>query len=401
MEEILKVYENNHVDPPWSHVLVLSLDMLMIGALIWCIREVLRAKKLAAQAQRIEQSPLPLFEGARFVAGHVELAQGEKTAVRVTIEQQGEEKKQKDSYSHLWTEVEREIEAVPFYVRTANGERVRVEPPNDVMLVDKLDQMEWQKQDRRKRRAELVEGEPAIIEGKLERGKDPELKSAVAYREVGAQGWVMKPTKRRGMSISSEGLARRHELRAKAFVRTMIVTLAVGLLAMSVTIPYRLRVIAGENVEATYVSRGTYWGTGKSRNKRFFMAHVKYIDGDGREQSKAIDIDKADYDALPANSGRMWMRVVSAQPRASTLGKDSSVASLQLIFQMLIVGFGLLHINATKSYRRWYEGHLVDKGAGQLPFPPNSRFRDVEGEGKRLEQRPLAADVAPISTDFK
>lgn len=402
VEQILKVYENNHIDPPWSHVLVLSLDVLMICAFAWCVREVLRAKEAAEQAKRIEESKTPLVDGARFVAGHVELAQDAKIAVRVTIKQEGEETKHKDSYSHQWTEIDREIEAVPFYLRTSHGDRIRVEPPNDVMLVDKLDQMEWQKQTQRRRRAELVPGEQAIIEGELRRDKDPELQNTSGYRETGARGWVMKPTKRRGMSISSEGLARRHELRAKAFIRTTIFTIVIGILSAAVTIPYRLRVIAGTNVIAQCMSRGIELGRNKGRTTKHYNAYVNYLDNSGIEQRKSFELDEDDYDDLQVIPGAIWMRVVTAFPWASALGKDSSANSLQVFFQVLIVGFGLLSIHSRQSYRRWYEGHLIDRGNGQLPVPPNSRFRmDAIDEAQHSPARSQAADVAPISTDFE
>jgi len=403
VEEILEVFENNHIDPPWSHALVLSLDLMMIWAVAWCVYKVWQTNRAAEQARRMEKSTVSLFEGARFVAGNVELAQGEKTAVRVTIKQEGEEKLNKGAYSHSWTEVERKIEAVPFYLRTTNGERVRVEPPTDVMLVDKLDQMEWSHPTKRRRRAELVAGEQAIIEGRLERGHDPELQNGSGYRDTGARGWVMKPTQRRGMSISSEGLARRHELRAKAFVRLTFVTIIISVIATAMTIPYRLRTFAGKNVEATYLHRGVYLEKDKKnqRTTKTYTAHAKYIDDNGIEHVGRYDVDFSDYEVLPPRPGRIWMRVVPAYPQLSALGKGTSVSFGELFFRFFILVIGRFCIDYTRDHRRWYEGHVVDRGKGQLPAPSDARFlEDLQPETKSTDWRGPVAEIPPISTDF-
>ncbi|MBK9265682.1 MAG: hypothetical protein IPM54_38570 [Polyangiaceae bacterium] len=402
MDEILTVFENNHVDPPWSHALVLSLDAIAILAVVWCIRQVREARRAARQAKRLEQSSLPLHEGSRFVAGHVELAEGAKTAIRVTITQEGAEHEVKNGHRHTWTEVHREVEAVPFYVRAANGERVRVEPPVDVMLVDKLDQMEWTSAASRRRRAELTPGERAIIEGRLERGPDPETKGAGgSYRAAVSMGWIMKPTKRKGMYVSAESLSLRHELRAKAFVWTTIFVSLLGIVATSSVVPYRARLIRGKTVVADYIGKGTYeTRDSKGRTRIHRTAIVNYSDDEQHNQIRRFEVDSDDYDALPLGRGKIWLRQVGAHPWATALGKNSSVASWQIALAATALGLGIYWIIRTHRHRRWYEGPLIEDGDGTLPPPPNARFAEDTLPAQPQARRPVVPKEEFIIPDF-
>jgi hypothetical protein len=404
LDEILKVFENNHVDPPWSYVLVLGLDTIAILAVAWCVREVLEARRAAAQAKRIEQSTLPLFEGARFVAGNVELADGSNVAIRVTIDQQGAEHTSKNNRTHSWIEIERQIEAQPFYVRMADGERVRVEPPIDVMLVDKLDQMEWLATNWRRRRAELTPGERAVIEGRLERGVDPELQGVNStYRTTASTGWIMKPTKRRGMYVSAENLSRRHELRARAFMKTAIIVAFINIVGMSVHLQYRTRLLLGQNVVANYGGK-SYYQTRNSKGHvvNHYSAIASYMERPEHVYSTRIDVDHDDFQRLPEKSGRIWLRYVPGKEWATALGLGSSVNGPLTFTSVFLFGFGIYLVIRTQRHRRWYEGQVVDQGQGPLPLPTNERFAAdrVELPSPPKPKRAAAPAVDRISADF-
>ncbi len=402
MDEILTVFENNHIDPPWSHVLVVSLDLLMIGAVIWCIREFVAAQRAARQAMRTEKSTLPLHEGARFVAGDVEFAEGAKTAIRVTITQEGTQHEYKNAYTHKWSEVDREIDAQPFYLRLPNGERVRVEPPNDVMLVDKLDQMEWFDVHRRRRRAELVGEERAVVEGILKRGDDPEMRGGQSYRKGASLGWVMLPTQKRGMRVSTESLARRHQLRASAFKATAGLVFLIGLGAMCCVVPYRARLWFGQNVVAIYLGKDTYYSSSGRRGLTpHYAVRVHSQDERGLFDTNRLDIDLVDYALLPVSPGKIWYRRVELLPSASTLGKNSSVAIWQMVAAAMLGGLAIYRIVTTHRYRRWYEGPVIEGGSGVLPVPPNIRFPAEEIVRVQPEPRKLVGPaVDRISADF-
>ena len=143
--ETLIVYEDNTIEPPAATALVLALDLAFLGAVVVALSRRARARRSIAEAEASVDPAGPLAERQRFVAGTVELAQGEHVAVRVTVSQKGSERAVKNGYVHQWREAERTVEARPVYVRHASGARVRVEVPavpNDVGLVDALDQKE-------------------------------------------------------------------------------------------------------------------------------------------------------------------------------------------------------------------------------------------------------------------
>lgn len=379
LDEIIKVFENNHVDAPWSHVFVLSLDAIAIFAIVWCVRQVIDARRAARQAKRLEQSTLPIFEGARFVAGTVELAQGATTAIRVTIDQEGTETEYKKKGSHTWTEINRQVEAVPFYVRTASGERVRVEPPVDVMLVDNLDQMEWHAPTRRRRRAELTPEEGAVIEGRLERGTDPELHGpASTYRTIASTGWIMKPTKRKGMYVSAESLSRRYDLRARAFIRATIAMVAATMIAACIIGAYRVRLWRGENVVANYLGRANFLDSRKNGNGLpHYGVTVTYVDDSNKKFDELVEIDYGDWSDLPDKRGQIWLRYVPSSPWATTIGKGASVNGLHLLLSAGILAAGIYFIRQTARHRRWYEGQLIEKAEGHLPPPTKAMFVDA------------------------
>ncbi|MRG91411.1 hypothetical protein [Polyangium spumosum] len=374
MQSIIKVFEDNHIEPPWSYVAVFALDVLLLLALAFCLRELRRARRAAVEADAVVKPDAPLFEGARFVAGVVEFARGEEQAVRVTITQEGTEQVDKNNNkSHTWEERGREVEARPFYLCQPGGERVRIEPPDDVMLVDTLDQKEWLAPAQRKRRAELLPGEWAVVEGRLYKAPDPEADGqAAGYRQAAATGWVMRPSPQKGMHVSTEGLSRRHELRARAFQWTCLWVVLLGLFMNAPLFTYRARLFLGENVVATYQGKRVYTSTSKGKQKNHYTVHVTYERAP--EEGGLIDVDDDDYDELPNQRGEIWVRRVPLFEAATALGQGSSVWSVLWVAAALIVGLAWLRVQSTHGYRRWYEGRVVDKGRGPLPVQTNERF---------------------------
>lgn len=377
MQNIIKVFEDNHIDPPWAHVFVFALDALMILAIAFCLREIRRARRAAVEADAVIKPKAPLFEGARFIAGTIEYAQGENVAVRVTITQDGSEETDKNNHkSHAWVEKEREILARPFYLRHPTGARVRVESPDDVMLVDTLDQKEWLHPTRRKLRAELLPGEWAAVEGRLCKAPDPEGSGqAAGYRQAAVTGWAMKPSPQKGMHVSTESLSRRHELRARAFKWACAWVVFLGFLMNAPLFTYRARVFLGENVVATYRGKGIYTSTSKGKRKNEYTVHVTYEPAPGVAGDRdLIEVDKDDYMELPGNQGEIRVRRVPGFPVATALGQGSSVWSVLWGAAAAIVGLAWFRVLSTHIYRRWYESRVIEKGKGPLPPQSNERF---------------------------
>lgn len=405
MQAILKVFEDNHIEPPWSYLFVFAIDAVMFLVIAFCVREIRRARRAAVEADAVIKPKVALFEGARFVAGTVEFAQGEFEAVRVTISQEGSEEADKNNRkTHTWTETERETRARPFYLRHDTGARIRVEPPDDVLLVDTLDQKEWLHSSKRKLRAELLPGERVVVEGRLHRAPDPEeVGETAGYRQAATTGWTMKPSPQKGMHVSTESLSRRHELRARAFYWTCV---WVGFLGLVMLIPlgtYRARVLLGENVVATYLGKRTFERTSKGKTTLHQGVDIRYESPPGMARfSRGIEVDEDDYVELPAGPGEIWLRRVPGFSTATALGQGSSVWVPPWVAAVVLAGIAVYRAYRTHTYRRWYEGRLIEKDKGPLPPQTNERFLAddpvaLEGRHARALRRESAAKhVEPI-----
>jgi hypothetical protein len=105
------------------------------------IRRLLRAKASARANFDFETgSAGPLREGAAHVSGEVAYADGADVAMRIVFEQEGSESSgSRGGWSHEWREVGRSAVAVPFFVVTPDGARIRVEPSAKSLLCDDLE----------------------------------------------------------------------------------------------------------------------------------------------------------------------------------------------------------------------------------------------------------------------
>ncbi|MCA9668863.1 MAG: hypothetical protein KC503_24885 [Myxococcales bacterium] len=99
----------------------------------------------------------------------VEVVGGGAMAVELRIVQSGRSTTGKNKKT-IWSEVQRELTTRrPFIIALENGQRVRVEPDDNVRLVDDLSPGERIGRAERERRAELQVGEEVYVDGLLER----------------------------------------------------------------------------------------------------------------------------------------------------------------------------------------------------------------------------------------
>jgi hypothetical protein len=364
---VFDFHANDHIDPPFSHFWVWGL----VGTLVYCIlRSVLhrtQSLRLAREADAAVNSDAPLAQGTRFLCGRVEYAEGQSNAIAVHVEQHGTETKGKNSWSHRWTEMSRATHAQPFYVRRPNGERVRVEPGDEPLLVDKPDQKVWKQRDRRTRIATLTPGEEVIVQGVLGKGHDPELRDPSAYRNTG-QGWVMTSARGERMEVSAEKLGERHRKRASAFgwaIFYLIGTLTVvNLLFMY----YHVRLFMGEDTCAEVTSKNiSYTRDSKGRRTSHYNVNVR-VEAPGTPNI-VRELDDSDWEQVQVGTV-LGFRYIPGKLSLSDLGAGTSTHIMTIIFGVLtgLVGWGIYTGN--RDYRRWYEGKLEDSGSGKLPDPP-------------------------------
>lgn len=364
------LYTNNHIDPPASHLLVglvFVLGLVLLGA---ALLQRWRELALVREADAALDPGAPLRPGAHFVKGTVELAQGETTAVKVEIEQEGTEKKVKNGWVHTWKELSRTTTARPFYLRREDGTRVRVHPRPDVLLVDEVDQMFHATRTTRFRTAELTTGEEAVIEGVLRRGEDPEAASGEGgYRDATRGGWVMSSPLGTPLHISTEALAERHRLRARRHGKSalfVVAMLALGTLSMT---PYLLRAVVAEPVTAVVEGR-RYYETRGSRGgpTHHYEVYLAVPQTNGPPRRLVADLDSEDWGTLRQDE-RLRVRYFDDAGLVSAPGAGSSIHYAMLLVAFVCLGGAGWSVYSARSWKRWYEGPLIDAGKGRLPEP--------------------------------
>ncbi len=361
------MHANDHVDPPASHVWVWTLIGTLTLLILACFRHRAVSFRRAREADAAVDEQAPLAPGQRFVSGRVEFAEGCESAVQVHVEQHGTETKSKNGWNHQWKESGRKIFANPFYVCRPSGERVRVEPGADVLLVDKPDQMIWTQKTTRTRIAALTPNEKVIVEGVLGRGHDPEMRGAADYR-TSSHGWVMRPLPGERMHLSAEPLGERHRKRARAFMGSAIWLVVLTGFINLLFITYHASFFFGEDTHAQITHKDSYVTTdSKGRRTNHYRVFLS-VDTPGEPRlDRELDYD----DWKKVEQGMVLsFRHVPSWHSASDPGEGASIHGLPLGFAVLAALLGLGIYFGTVGHRRWYEGRLDNSGSGRLPAPP-------------------------------
>lgn len=363
---VLDYHPDDHIDPPYSHIWVWGLTGLLVYFFIRSVTHQAFSNRMAREVDMSIDPNEALTLGTRFVSGKVEYAQNESLAISVNVEQEGSESKTKNGWTHKWTEVKRTTHARPFYIRRPDGKRVRIEPGENPLLVDKPDQIIKTRKDLRTRIAALTPGEDVIVQGELTRGADPEADDGGDYRQV-ARGWVMRPAKGQRMEVSAEKLGDRHRKRAKSFRQTAWAMVWILGFVHLLFVYYDIRLFGGEDTCAV-VQRKDIVVTTNSKGQRT-NHYTVYLNVDDLYAKPASDtLDRSDWEQVEPGTV-LAFRDVPARPTMSIVGTSVSTNVFTIVFAFVagIVGFGLY--GGTLAYRRWYEGRLDDSGSGQLPDP--------------------------------
>jgi hypothetical protein len=191
----------------------LGLPVVIAGTLALRRRHWL---SLAAAADRAETAGIAQA-GDTVLHGVVE-ADGDVPPVRVEIDQRG--------YQGLWTETKRRTVVAPFHLRTAAGDRVRVEPDPRVLLVRPLDRTIERGKHLRTRVAELSAGDAVHVAGALE----PAVPSDGPYRGDPRPA-TLRPPARGQLTISASPLREQFDQRAAYLASKALGVLFIALAA--------------------------------------------------------------------------------------------------------------------------------------------------------------------------
>jgi hypothetical protein len=353
------LHPDNHLGASSSAVLSPIVLGVWVALLLVAIAAFLRYQYRAARANAAVKDT-PLATGEAIVLGTVELAQGEETAVRVEITQTGTESESSGSWSHSWTERDRRIRVRPFYLRHASGQRVRVEPPELVQLVDDMDGCIRVNLAERIRIAELTPGEKVFAHGALTLSVDPEHRSQSQDYRATAFGFVLRPHGGK-MLLSSRPLGEPYARRARRHLGAAALFLLLTAGAFAIHGFFLLRWIAGETVEGTIDERKVVVKKDDDGTTTYHRLWIKY-----RKDRYIQDVSQSLYRRL-AVGHRVPLRIVNVWPRVFQLGARATIHSGALITPLLpaLLAF-FAYTVASRRPVGWWESELEERGGGRL-----------------------------------
>jgi hypothetical protein len=344
-----------------------TLAVALLAAIFWAIVQ----KRRGAQAlASVTSSALPA-RGSVVVHGVVETEDPERPAITVTLWERGEEQKTKHGWRQTWTEERREARVEPFYLKpTTGGTRVRVEPGDDVLLVDALEPGE--PGNPRTRRARLTDGETAFVSGVIGRGPHArgDAREASAYRGGPLEGPVLRSGRDR-MLVSTEPLDGRYVRQANVH-RLFSAIFGVALLLSSMVL-YRSTLaieLFGKTVDAEVVSSRTWTTKGRGGVTRHYALTARYQDAAGRTVELQDDVNADTYRRYEAKQlPRQTFAVAFDNPalcnvgERPTVGVASAIAPIIVTVLLLLMYFGTL-----RRAREWYDQpRVVTTAQGRLP----------------------------------
>lgn len=342
----------------------LSLLLVAIGLLREAAMRARAAKAAVTDAEKRRLEP-----GYAILHGQVETGDA-LPAVSVRIRQVGRQYSGKQGLRHVWTEIERQIDARPFFLRLASGERVKVVPANDVFLVDVLgvesDGVELPMglgPPKRVHTAQLSNPDFAYACGRL----TPPV-AASAYRSA-EDGYSLHPWRGK-MLLSAEPLEARYVRRARFHLGWVLACVAALLFTNGILFGgYWLELVWGRPVTAQTCSVRTWTTRGKHGPIRHYgVVAIATLDDQPitltSETSYAVYVHLGPPAAVP-------FLVVPFHPKTHDIGTQPTlnafICAVAFLVLLVVAGGYFLH---TRHTRPWYERKkVVDVGKGPLGSP--------------------------------
>lgn len=351
-----------------TQVFVYGVSLLLLVGFVYAVARARRHARRARDATASVATKEPEAKGYAVLRGTVETEEPERPAIVVTVTEKGTETSHKGKYSHRWTEIRRQVTVEPFYLVLASDTRVRVEPGEDVFLVDKLERVK--RGNPRTRRASLDNGEIAYVSGALREAYNPRADDSQRglYRGAIPTGLVMGRGRER-MLVSTEPLARRPQRLASAY-RGIAILLGLALLlangALFATNHYLQ--LFGEVSELRVLTTRTWTTRSKNSTTTHWGLTAAYPMG-GTELQLDTEVSHEAYSL--AKSGELKtipFRVVPSSPSYYDVGPRPTIGIGRMLVAvgaliLLVFVYCLLLDGAIE----WYDRKLiVEKGSGRL-----------------------------------
>lgn len=350
---------------------VLGIALLGLGGFAAIVQLFARAAQLA-RAQRHEATVLeqradwPLFAGPnRVVRGTVDCDDLE-VPVKVEIVQHAIDHTSKNSKSHSWEEIHREVVAAPFYLVRGDGQNVLVEPDQQVLVIDTLETVPAKDIPRARRRiSDVRRGETFFAYGDLHQGQHPRARTA--YRD-GAMGWILRPP--RGvtrMLFATGSIANRYAGRV-SFLRLWGAILLVIWSVFSVTTlgPFVGASLFGKHTVTHVTGQHTYTTKNKNSTTTHYVIETRTDDGFVYEG----EVERSTYTWILESKSmgtRLTVPIIrtGSSTWASYLGDRPGAYWMALILGNIgAIVIGLVLFNTYESKAAWYDRKKLKEPGG-------------------------------------
>jgi len=359
----------SRLSPAASSIVVFLLGGLVFAVVLTIAATLLswhlQRARLARESVRTEKPPVA---GPAVIAGTVSLEDASPYAVRVEIFQHGKEWQSKGAWYTTWKETSRRIDSRPFHLVTASGARIRVEPGQDVFLVDALDRETHPTQEERVMAAELSPGERVTISGVMVWARDPNV-APVSYRAQTGKALVLRPPRAEPMLISSEPLEARHLRHAKIHKRMVVITALAWVVFHAAAFGYYDLLSWFGDVEQARVERTTTWITrGKNSKTQHYGIEAKHRGADGNWREVDDEVSFEAYNHFRQNPDATVPFRVYEPLGIACVGMRPTIAKGTALFAVVVnLGLIIAYIAQARAALQWYERRrLVQTVPGRL-----------------------------------
>jgi hypothetical protein len=364
----------DQISPEASEVCVMVVGVAFFSLVVFALLRMRRASK-SARAARVSEAladKRELAPGFAVVHGEVE-TEGTRPAVILRIYQLGRELRGRIRVRHTWTEFGRQVDAPPFFLRLASGQRVRVVPGDSARLVDELGVeplvvAEGAAQ-QRLLTARLSPSAFAYVCGTLEAPA-----SAVAYRGV-EEDWTLHPLAGRQMVISPRPLSPSYTRRARFHMAWAIGCAVALLFANGASFgAYWLELLWGRPVAARATEAPSWTTPGKPFDAHYGVTAEATVDGRDLKLTREASYyhsNSIKEELAKGQSADVYFLVVPFHVETYDLGTRPTVQPWAIFLALLVFGAaaGIYVVHAQRTLA-WYDRRrLVDAGKGPLSFP--------------------------------
>jgi hypothetical protein len=342
-------------------------------AVVWlyATRRQKQEEKRGRIADAAAEERRQIAAGPIILHGRVEYAQGASEAVRVDIEQEGTEAENSGVWSHKWTEKNRRVHVHPFYLRLDSGERIRIEPTSQVLLVDTMDGLIRVDLTKRVKFAQLTPGEWVYAAGELVQARDPEANGQGGGYRSAPETLVLRPRRGEPMLLSSEPLGDRYRKRAEFHASNARWIFGIALALQVIFCAFQVRCFLGKTEMLPITRLERYITTSDGDDVTRYRVHVQTRSGDqiSDHVNAATFVQLKDGDYVP-------FRVVPGIfSRVSTIGEEITVTWYALLFSVVLGMAVFGYRKAEREAGDWYEREVVDSEKGRL----HETMADEEG----------------------